>query len=403
MFLGLDRPVEYGVPWAVPPATRRSWLRSGDLRIAYIYENEDSSTFRYRIFNMVEALRAGAGRTVAASWFTRMDFQTDQSFVDDCDVLVVCRTRYDATVGRLLERAHSRDVLVVFDVDDLIVDPRYVHYVMDALAVPTSDERNWDYWFAYVGRLRATLDLCHASIATTETLAGHIRDVTGKACATLPNFLNRRQTEVSSVLTEHKQARRYERNDEVTVGFLSGSPTHQRDFEVALPALAAAMDRHRSMRLQIVGHINPCSALDRHSDRVEFLPLQDFLNLQRLVARCEFCIVPLALNEFSNCKSELKFFEAGIVDCPIVASPIPAYADAISEGVDGFLAFSHEWHERIEQTFRLAEGGQDSYLEVARAARHTSLTRYAWDQQADRIVDTIAGLQSERPHRATGR
>jgi len=393
MFTGLDRPLQYAPPWDVPFDVRRAWLGGADRAVAYLYELEDTSTFRYRVFNMVEALQAQVGGDTTASWFTRSEFRADQSFVDRCDVLVICRTRYDDAVARLVERARARGVTVLFDVDDLVIDPSYIHFIMDALGVSPDDEQNWDYWFSYIGRLRATLDLCDGAIATTRTLADHIEQVTGGLpCGVIPNFLNRRQTEISDVVRATKRSNGYQRDGRVLMGYLSGSPTHKRDFEIASPALAAAMGRHSDLDLRIVGFIEINEHLAPFADRIERVPLQDYFNLQRVAAACEFCIAPLLMNSFNACKSELKFFEAGIVGCPVIASPIPSYADAITEGVDGFLATTDAWHERLEAVYELAAVGGEEYRSVCSAALETSRRRYGWDVQGDLVAATIGRL-----------
>ena len=108
MYLGLNTPLRYQVPWELDFSTRRRWLSEGEFHIAYIYELEDTSTFRYRIFNMAECLRANPALGISAGWFTRRDFHSDISFLDAADILVICRTRYDHGVARLVERARAR-------------------------------------------------------------------------------------------------------------------------------------------------------------------------------------------------------------------------------------------------------------------------------------------------------
>ena len=393
MFTGLDQPLTYEPPWEVPFGVRRSWLEGGDRTVAYLYELEDTSTFRYRVFNMVESLRADAGVATAASWFTRGEFRTDQSFVDRCDILVICRTRYDDAVARLVERARARGVTVLFDVDDLVIDPTYIHFIMDALAVSPDEEHHWDYWFSYIGRLRATLDLCDGAIATNRTLADQIERATGGLpCGVVPNFLNRRQTEISDLVRASKRSTGYARDGRVLMGYLSGSPTHSRDFEIAYPALAAAMDRHRDLDLRIVGFMEINEHLAPYAHRIERVPLQDYFNLQRVAAACEVCLAPLVMNAFNACKSELKFFEAGIVGCPVLATPTPAYRDAITDGVDGFLATTHAWHEQVEAMYELTADGGPAYESVCAAALQTSRDRYAWDAQSELITKTHESL-----------
>lgn len=390
MYLGLPKQLPYHPPWDVPYEVRRSWLTDGNLRVVYIYEAADTSTFRYRVFNMVEALRACPELGISATWFNRSEYRADQSFIDSCDVLVICRTRYEDGLARLVERARSRRVRILFDIDDFVIDPRYVHYIMEVLGVSSELEANWDYWYAYTGRLRATFDLCDAAIATTASLAQRLDNLAGRqTTAIVRNFLNQTQSEVSAYLLAEKTRAGWRRDSSLTIGFLSGSPTHQRDFDVAAPALAATLKRFREARLRIVGFWDPHPLMQPYQDRVEVVPLQDYLNLQRVTAECELCIVPLALNDFSRCKSELKFFESAVVGCPIVASPTPAYESAISDGANGWLAKSHEWTEKLGAVMELALSDPKGYRDVSERALELSLRRYAWNSQAKGIADAI--------------
>ena len=62
------------------------------------------------------------------------------------------------------------------------------------------------------------------------------------------------------------------------------------------------------------------------------------MNLQRLIAEVEINISPLQNNLFTNCKSELKYFEAAIAGTITVATPTYAFSRAIVDGENGFLA-----------------------------------------------------------------
>jgi glycosyltransferase involved in cell wall biosynthesis len=152
------------------------------------------------------------------------------------------------------------------------------------------------------------------------------------------------------------------------------------------------MDRHRDLDLRIVGFMEINEHLAPYAHRIERVPLQDYFNLQRVAAACEVCLAPLVMNAFNACKSELKFFEAGIVGCPVLATPTPAYRDAITDGVDGFLATTHAWHEQVEAMYELTADGGPAYESVCAAALQTSRDRYAWDAQSELITKTHESL-----------
>jgi glycosyltransferase involved in cell wall biosynthesis len=61
-------------------------------------------------------------------------------------------------------------------------------------------------------------------------------------------------------------------------------------------------------------------------------------------------LVPLEDNSFCQAKSELKFFEAGILGIPTVAVYNETFVGAIEDGVTGFLAKNKlDWTEKIGQ------------------------------------------------------
>src|SRR5271155_291010 len=186
-------PLPYNEPWKASLEERVRMLGSGDRRVAYVYENPDTSTFRYRVYNMVEALGAEPGRGISASWFTRADLAQGLDFLDRADVLVICRTRYDEMVGRLVSRARARRVRILYDVDDLVFDSGYAHLIADTLDLKLLSSGDWDNWFAYIARLGATLRLCDGAITTNSLLARCIADYAAWIKPRIvPNFLNRR-------------------------------------------------------------------------------------------------------------------------------------------------------------------------------------------------------------------
>lgn len=85
-------------------------------------------------------------------------------------------------------------------------------------------------------------------------------------------------------------------------------------------------------------------------------------------------------NVFCEAKSELKFFEAGIVGVPTVASATRPYAEAITDGVDGFVASGdEEWFLKLS---RLVED-EKLRKEMGEKARQTALARYTTERAED--------------------
>lgn len=397
MFLDIPgTPLPYAPPWDAPLSDRRRRLARGRRHIAYVYEIPDTSTFRYRVFNMVEALCADTDLGVGASWFTLAEVRRDSSFVDAVDVLILCRLRYSDPVVALIARARAHGVRVLFDVDDLIFDTRLVHLVCETLDVSPRSDADWDHWFAYVGRMEATLRCCDGAIATTPALARRLAEhLPGLPVATLPNFLNPTQGEVSRRFLERKVSGGYRRDAQLTLGYLSGTPSHNRDFQVVAPAAAEVMAEFAEVRLCIVGFIDLPDVLAPLSDRIDRVPLQDFLNLQRWTATMEICIAPLQRNTFTDCKSELKFFEAGAVGVPIVASASDTMTRVIRNGENGFLCSAQDWFGRLAEVARALRGdGTDWYQAISARAAEDTFANHSWVGRGRAIVEELGVVAS---------
>src|SRR5262249_61039712 len=96
-------------------------------------------------------------------------------------------------------------------------------------------------------------------------------------------------------------------------GFFSGPPSHNRDFEIISGVLRRLLADDPRLHVRVVGYLDLKGELRHYQDRIERHPLCDFLNLQRLIGSTEVNLVPLQDNTFTQCKSELKYFEAGLV------------------------------------------------------------------------------------------
>ena len=82
----------YVPPWDAQSLEDRLAALDEDLpRVAWLYERPDTSTFRYRVFNMVECLQQETPRRVAASWFSGSEIDALIPRLPELDVLVLAR------------------------------------------------------------------------------------------------------------------------------------------------------------------------------------------------------------------------------------------------------------------------------------------------------------------------
>ena len=143
---------------------------------------------------------------------------------------------------------------------------------------------------------------------------------------------------------------------------------------MALPEVFEFMGRYKKTKLRIVGWMDFDKRAKELLDdgRIEQIPSVDFRKLQRLICEVNVNIAPLVVNDFTNCKSELKFFEAAVVETTTIASPTYTFGKAISDGRNGFLAYPGEWYEKLEYLYQHPREN----TEIAKRARDYVLTHY---------------------------
>ena len=111
------------------------------------------------------------------------------------------------------------------------------------------------------------------------------------------------------------------------------------------------MDKDKNTELFLAGPLNIESELNKFSKRIKQMPYVSREKHFANIASVDINITPLEMNSpFCEAKSELKFFEAGIVKVPTVAAATQTFKEAIEDSVDGFVANGEEeWFEKLEK------------------------------------------------------
>ena len=145
------------------------------------------------------------------------------------------------------------------------------------------------------------------------------------------------------------------------------------------------MEENDRLGVVVAGYIEAGSALQRFGPRTQYFPFCDFINLQRLIGMVEFNLMPLQSNTFTNCKSELKYFEAAIVGTLSIASPTYTYAKAIDHGENSYISQAHMWGK----TIKTAINNMGRYQQMAEKAYQDARTKYAWFNQQHCILAAL--------------
>jgi glycosyltransferase involved in cell wall biosynthesis len=371
---------------------RLATLAKGKVHVAYFAENVHSSTFRYRAANMAEVLNAAEptnNQDTSAACFFSSDLHSYADIVKSADILVISRARYDLDIAQLIHQFKTQDKKVWFDIDDWVFDIQQIDLIISTQGQEPTDEV-LNYWYAVISRMMRTMCLCDGVITTNSYLANKISKFIDIPVKTIPNFANVQQLEVSQPIYERKLTQKSNANETIKLGYFSGSASHNRDLALILPALERLMLRDPRVELVLVGPVELEEGLKmRFNDRIKRHDFVDYLKLQELIGSVDFNLVPLQVNDFTHCKSELKFVDAAIVGTLTIASPAFSYAEVIRHSENGYLAEDDQWETVLLQAIVVRDTDLEQHKRMTAAAYKDVQQRFTWQTQCATILEAL--------------
>ncbi len=280
-----------------------------------------------------------------------------------CRTVIIYRCPVTPAIENFISRAKFFNKSVFFDIDDLVIDTKYTDQIPFVAAMSQEDKALYDDG---VNRYRRTMQLCDAVITTTEALAGELSGYMKEV------FVNRNTASGTMIALSEKarkeKAKLKEAGKTVTLGYFSGSITHNDDVELVLPVLVSLLKRYKQLRLLLVGELDLPSELEAYRGQVLFRKFVDWTHLPSLIAEADINLVPLRDTIFNAAKSENKWVEASLVGVPTVASRVGALAQMIDDGQTGLLCSdAKEWETALS---RLIESPEERRRLAKKALSH---------------------------------
>lgn len=317
-------------------------MRKGDeFRVAFLGLGAacEAQSLRYRAHNVIEAL-APVG--VEGAFFSLEEAPANLSAILCHDLIVLVRLKYDPVTARLIASARRLGLPIVYDIDDYLFGPWILPYVESFRAVPRIDA------LRILDEYAACLHACDYFTGSTSYLAEKAASL-GKKGFVIHNGLNATQLQRARRALEQRSAR--VADPIVRLGYFSGTRTHQADFRVVYPALIALLRQHRKVRLVIVGDLDlgEFPGLAPYIEDIETIPLLHWSELPATIAAIDINLIPLEATPFNEGKSNLKYYEAGLLQVPSIASPTRIHRESIAHGHNGLLArTAEEWYDGLE-------------------------------------------------------
>lgn len=342
---------------------------------------------RYRVHNIAEGLDFWGYDSQV------MDFSECGRIVDDRlrpRVVVFFRAPFDPAkrVVEVLEYCRLNKIKTVFDVDDYVFEPAIIPSIAGVAELTPAQQADYEWG---VRAYRSLLFSCSVATTATKILRDKMSEL-GREAHIVPNSYNIQQRELAEQLRDEQN----DNGDLIRIGYFSGSNTHSRDFALCAGAIQSVLKSNPKAVFRLVGMLHLDDSWIPFAERIERAGFMPPLDMLRSLAECTINLAPLEEGDlFCEGKSELKFFEAALVDVPTVASRTQPFAAAIEDGVNGFLASSPaEWEDKIN---RLASDAK-LRAKIGAAARVSAEEKFS-SGKAAREALTAYGIELPSPKR----
>lgn len=339
-------------------------------------------TRRYRALHLVEQMRL-CGLKARFVHLTSLDFE---KVLNSCSwgMVVFHRVPYRRYLGDVVDRLRKNKTVLLSDFDDLIFDPAAFQFINSP---DFADTVRSSMYKETMKRIRDTLECTQGVLSSTDYLASRIHQL-NKPVWVHRNAFSLEMLEISREV--QSQAAIQHDSDVTVIGYASGTPTHNRDFEMIRPALKQIMQRYPQVELRIIGPLDPGDGWGEAADRISRLKLVPWRRLPWLLHDFDINLAPLMMdNPFSQSKSEIKYMEAAMVGIPTIASPTDAFRYAIRSGENGFLANTQqEWVDALSSLV------EDPKLRktMGSTALETVMVEYHPETRAMELVDRLEDI-----------
>jgi glycosyltransferase involved in cell wall biosynthesis len=365
--------------------------------IVFFSADSQSISHIYRVEHTATALSAHGWATT----MTTVDDPAALQKLADADLAVVFRSPWTRAYAAIRDRCSKLNIPLVYDIDDLLFDQDVTSSGQIAF-LDTLTPRERRRWISEAADYQLALQNADFAVLSTAPLAEAARSACRNTFV-LPNALDehmetaaaaavrRNATAAGFTASMAKLLWRWRRGARSSLGsrgprlvFASGTPTHHRDFAVAVDAIAAVFSERPEPVLVIIGHLDPTvyPVLRPFSDRIVQFPTVPFLKLFDYLADCDINLCPLEPgNAFCESKSAVRWLTAATVGVPSVVSSTAPLRDAVVDGLSGFMAeSSSDWQVAIN---RLLDDPKFA-RQIGEAARVDATARFGFENWAVR-------------------
>lgn len=339
------------------------------IKLLYITSSTDAP-FRYRCYNYQQFLRKH-------EQIANIEELNELSYlkINGYSAIVLFRLPWNKDVEKIIDSAKKQNIPVVFDIDDYIFNPNEITELPFFNNISGADQINYRIKSE---KLWKTFSACDFFFGSTEELV-ELGQELGKESFLLPNLINPELLRYSKI----KQNFFKKSYNTPIISYLSGSNTHDIDFQKISSVVYRILEEHLDAHFLVVGFLRLEENFRKFEKRIIRLPFINWKLLPWIQSLSWANLSPLSeVSKFTNSKSALKFFEAAAAKVPTIATPTREMRKCIVNGENGFLAKNEdEWANAI--SFCL---NKQNSLNLGIKAYNSSLSLFSFEANSENIL-----------------
>ncbi|MDH1765980.1 glycosyltransferase [Comamonas aquatica] len=282
--------------------------------------NKPRNTTRYRAYNLASQLKRISSVEIVD--YTKLPDNFFEEVSKEKCIIVCQRLSFsNKVVEDFLNKCRETPAIIIYDIDDQIFDSSELEdwRINDLPNVPDS------YY-------KAMLYADHFFVSTKE-LRKKIETLFKRPVHIINNLLGDEVIGFSN-----KAYLNPIKNKEFTIGYASGSFTHDFDLAVALEGISLFLEKNEGVVFHCVGDVNlPKSFFEKFKNKIRFTKKCHWSDLPDILAGFDVQIIPLDTAPFNKYKSHIRFLESSIVGVPVIASNFGEQSLTIINGYTGLL------------------------------------------------------------------
>lgn len=234
---------------------------------------------KYRVQNKKEQLES-LGHTV---WVVNLsDFQ--MGYAENASMIIIYRAPLDGQLIEMIQLAKKYNKAILYDIDDLVIDTKFTNQLNYVQQLSEPEKRKYDQGVINYGEM---MKLCDGVVTSTKKMKEELLDY--KELVILNrNLANQELVEISQRAIKPFDAK----ETSIKIGYFSGSITHNENFELIKPAVLQLLEKHQTLELHLVGHLDLPDDLKPFKQRIKTHAFVDWKKLPELISEIDINIAP---------------------------------------------------------------------------------------------------------------